>query len=181
MTGLMRYASLIIVLAVLAFATSCTKNGQIASADVQSFKQTAQQKDELYLPPNTPKSIRIWQTLGALKLSGDKPSDNVAVVLDKPIVISGFVLVNEASPEGATDFLLTPSSGGCIHVPPPPPNYLIHVVMENGKPAEIPGGPVTVFGKLSIVARASSREYYSYELSARKVESFFDSKEGKAL
>jgi hypothetical protein len=41
--------------------------------------------------------------------------------------IPGYLLPLESSGSKVTEFLLVPYIGACIHVPPPPPNQIIHV------------------------------------------------------
>ena len=43
------------------------------------------------------------------------------------IRIPGYLLPLEVSETKVTEFLLVPYVGACIHVPPPPPNQIIHV------------------------------------------------------
>ena len=45
----------------------------------------------------------------------------------KQIRIPGFIVPLEESHHQITEFLLVPYFGGCIHVPPPPSNQIIHV------------------------------------------------------
>ncbi len=45
----------------------------------------------------------------------------------KPIRIPGFIVPLEEANHQITEFLLVPYFGGCIHVPPPPSNQIIHV------------------------------------------------------
>jgi hypothetical protein len=45
----------------------------------------------------------------------------------KAIRIPGFIVPLEESHHQITEFLLVPYFGGCIHVPPPPSNQIIHV------------------------------------------------------
>lgn len=49
------------------------------------------------------------------------------------IRIPGFLVPLETNAEGkTTEFFLVPYQGACIHVPPPPPNQLIHVRYPKG-------------------------------------------------
>lgn len=45
----------------------------------------------------------------------------------KPIRIPGFIVPLEEANHQITELLLVPYFGGCIHVPPPPSNQIIHV------------------------------------------------------
>ncbi|MDP5254670.1 MULTISPECIES: DUF3299 domain-containing protein [unclassified Vibrio] len=48
--------------------------------------------------------------------------------------IPGFVIPLEVNGETLSEFLLVPFYGACIHVPPPPPNQIIHVKFAKGTP-----------------------------------------------
>ena len=47
--------------------------------------------------------------------------------------LPGYLLPLELSADKVTEFLLVPYIGACIHVPPPPPNQIVHVkVLQKG-------------------------------------------------
>ncbi len=54
----------------------------------------------------------------------------------KTVSLPGFVVPLEGDNESITEFLLVPYFGACIHVPPPPPNQIVHVTMKNGVPID---------------------------------------------
>jgi hypothetical protein len=66
--------------------------------------------------------------------------------------IPGYLLPLEVSDGKVTEFLLVPYVGACIHVPPPPPNQIVHVEViqkggyKNGKLYET----VWVTGKIDV-------------------------------
>ena len=65
------------------------------------------------------------------------------------IRIPGYLLPLEFDGDKVTEFFLVPYVGACIHVPPPPPNQIVHVVTET--PFATDGGlytPVWVNGTL---------------------------------
>ena len=47
--------------------------------------------------------------------------------------IAGYIVPLEKTRDGLTEFLLVPYFGACVHVPPPPPNQVIHVTMAKPK------------------------------------------------
>ena len=51
---------------------------------------------------------------------------------DKNIRMPGYLLPLEFENRKVTEFLLVPWVGACIHTPPPPPNQIVHVKLENG-------------------------------------------------
>lgn len=61
---------------------------------------------------------------------------NAPVVPDmhnKRVRIAGYIVPLEHTKAGLTEFLLVPYFGACIHMPPPPPNQVIHVALRNPK------------------------------------------------
>jgi len=67
------------------------------------------------------------------------------------IRIPGYLLPLEVSGANVTEFLLVPYVGACIHVPPPPPNQIVHVkvVRKEGYKTKSLYDPVWVTGVIS--------------------------------
>lgn len=54
----------------------------------------------------------------------------VDAVLDRAVRLPGYVVPLATAADGRlTEFLFVPYYGACIHVPPPPPNQIVHVVL----------------------------------------------------
>jgi hypothetical protein len=51
--------------------------------------------------------------------------------------VPGYMVPLEDNLEEVTEFLLVPYPGACLHVPPPPPNQIVHVIMEGNKKAHV--------------------------------------------
>jgi hypothetical protein len=66
------------------------------------------------------------------------------------IKMPGFVLPLEFAGRKVTEFLLVPWIGACIHTPPPPPNQIVHVVLDEKQAFESKGRfePVWVAGRM---------------------------------
>jgi len=80
--------------------------------------------------------------------------------------IPGYLLPLELSGSKVTEFLLVPYVGACIHVPPPPPNQIVHVKVVQ-KEGYKNGGlfePVWVTGKID--AKTMAKELYLVDGSA---------------
>lgn len=98
------------------------------------------------------------------------------------IKMAGYVLPLEYSGLDVTEFLLVPWVGACIHTPPPPPNQIVHVLLDEkgGFKSNSMYEPVWVTGE--IVTRASTRNLFlkdgsgdfniGYHLSASLVERY---------
>ena len=68
------------------------------------------------------------------------------------IRIPGYLLPLEVSRTKVTEFLLVPYIGACIHVPPPPPNQIIHVNVsyKEGYRSKALYEPVWVTGVIAV-------------------------------
>lgn len=98
------------------------------------------------------------------------------------VKIPGYLLPLEYSGRAVTEFLLVPWVGACIHTPPPPPNQIVHVVLDQGNGFESRSiyEPVWVAGEM--FARASIRNLFlkdgssdiniGYKLQAKLVEKY---------
>lgn len=67
------------------------------------------------------------------------------------IRMPGYVLPLEFDGTEAVEFLLVPFVGACIHVPPPPPNQMVHVNFKPGFVSEGLYTPVYVTGRISAI------------------------------
>ena len=64
--------------------------------------------------------------------TGEIP-ESIKNLIGKSVKIPGFAVPLEEDEEGfefVKEFLLVPVYGMCIHVPPPPPNQVVHVVVD---------------------------------------------------
>jgi len=85
----------------------------------------------------------------------DREERNTALNQDldgKTIKLAGYLLPLDLSGNAITDFLLVPYVGACIHVPPPPPNQIVHAVTETPTPYELDSlfKPVSVTGTITV-------------------------------
>ncbi len=69
---------------------------------------------------------------------------------DQQVRIPGYALPLEYSETGVQEFLLVPYIGACIHTPPPPPNQMVFVQLNQTFKADDLYMPVWVSGRLSI-------------------------------
>jgi hypothetical protein len=100
------------------------------------------------LPPRGPDTEEFYwevdEAIPQLKKAGINISELMAKrkILQTSIVeelngqrvrIPGYLLPLEVSAAKVTEFLLVPYVGACIHVPPPPPNQIIYVKMDQNR------------------------------------------------
>lgn len=99
-----------------------------------------------------------------------------------PIKMPGYVLPLEFSGRKVTEFLLVPWVGACIHTPPPPPNQIVHVILDKNNAFESRSvfQPVWVAGEM--MTRSSTKNLFlkdgsgdfdiAYRLNASLVEPY---------
>ena len=88
----------------------------------------------------------------------------------KKVRLPGFVVPLEFDLNDVSEFLLVPYYGACIHVPPPPANQTVHVVLPEGKAFR--GGvfdTVWVTGVLRVERFSSEMAEAGYRLKALQI------------
>ncbi len=78
-----------------------------------------------------------WRQLAELDYENGDMSDILREADGKIVKIPGFTVPLEDYANRATEFLLVPYVGACVHTPPPPPNQLVYVEMADGEPARL--------------------------------------------
>jgi hypothetical protein len=87
--------------------------------------------------------------------------------------IPGFVVPLKTTQDmRILEFFLVPYYGACIHVPPPPPNQIIHVKYKEGFTLEALYDPVWIEGKLVIDRTENDIGTSSYSMVATLVEPY---------
>lgn len=85
--------------------------------------------------------------------------------------IPGFVVPLKTTKDmRILEFFLVPYYGACIHVPPPPPNQIIHIKYKQGFKLEALYDPVWVEGRLVIDRTETAVGTSSYSMVATAVE-----------
>ena len=87
--------------------------------------------------------------------------------------LPGFIVPLELDAAGkVTEFFLVPYFGACIHVPPPPPNQLVYVTIENGLVLDSMYSAYWVTGRMSTEQRTTRLGASAYVLDASKIEEY---------
>lgn len=96
--------------------------------------------------------------------------------------IPGYLLPLEMSDTKVKEFLLVPYMGACIHVPPPPPNQIVHVkiVQKEGYRVKTMYEPVWVSGEISVksmvkdlyLVDGSTGVNIGYTMQANRIEPY---------
>ncbi|MBQ4862300.1 DUF3299 domain-containing protein [Pseudoalteromonas sp. MMG013] len=104
-----------------------------------------------------------------------QPDLNAPIVksLDgQSVSLPGFVVPLEGDSEIITEFLLVPYFGACIHVPPPPPNQIVHVKIKNGVPIDSLYDAITVTGVIKVETWKGELAQTGYTMQAVGVAPF---------
>jgi hypothetical protein len=116
---------------------------------------------------------RAQQALNKAKRYWDKAPVNPKID-SVAVKIPGFVVSLEREGDALTEFLVVPYYGGCIHVPPPPLNQIIHV--HSNKPIEgiRTMDAVWISGTLKIATTEAMMGTAGYSMLAQNVELYKD-------
>ncbi|MDO7643055.1 MAG: DUF3299 domain-containing protein, partial [Reinekea forsetii] len=88
------------------------------------------------------------------------------------IKIPGFVVPLEFDGDKITHFLLVPYYGACIHSPPPPPNQIVYVILQEGVQIDDIYYPVYVNGLMRVERMDSELGAAGYTLYGDSVEPY---------
>lgn len=134
--------------------------------------------DWLELMPAT--DVALLENLPEVEHAGDGPAslpDEIMTGRTVPEMdgvagkIPGFVVPLKTTEDmRILEFFLVPYYGACIHVPPPPPNQIIHVTYPAGFKLDVLYEPVWVQGTLEIERTENDVASASYALEAEQVE-----------
>lgn len=88
--------------------------------------------------------------------------------LDKTrVALAGFIVpLNLNAKDRVDEFLLVPYFGACIHVPPPPPNQIVHVRFPEGLDPMQLYEPFTIEGALAVGGVDSAVAQAGYAITA---------------
>jgi len=81
---------------------------------------------------NLETKLVTWSDLRKLNYKTGEMPESISQLIGKSVKIPGFAVPLEGDDgfEYVKEFLLVPVYGLCVHVPPPPPNQVIHVIMD---------------------------------------------------
>ena len=93
-----------------------------------------------------------WSDLRKLNYKTGEIPKSLRKLIGKSIKIPGFAVPLEGDDgfEYIDEFLLVPYFGACIHVPPPPPNQVIHVILNEPVHFEVISFAIWITGILEI-------------------------------
>ncbi len=133
------------------------------------------------LPPRTPENEDLYESLDQeMPLLKQYNIDIEAIMKQTKMIrtalveeldgqqvrLAGYLLPLEVTENRVLAFLLVPYVGACIHVPPPPPNQIVHVKSDRVKDLKRGGlfDPVWVTGQ--ITAKPMAKDLFLIDGSA---------------
>ena len=111
-----------------------------------------------------------WRLLASLDYRTGEADEELEALDGKLVKVPGFTVPLEDWASSVTEFLLVPYVGACIHTPPPPPNQLVYIQMDDGERATMDGwNPVWVEGVLEIEMTRSMYGYVGFTITGQRV------------
>jgi hypothetical protein len=172
-------------------------DAQAQDTDLSNFEEIewtelmpAEDLEALQNPPDYIMDIEEGSAEDKVVNQGEKPTDmffddeyqrallSTTVVSEmdgKAIRIPGFIVPLEFNDDKTvSQFFLVPFFGACIHVPPPPPNQVIHVTSSNGVKLENLYTPHWVSGVVNSVFIENEIATATYAMDAVDVEVYWE-------
>ena len=115
--------------------------------------------------------IDLKETLKYLNQLANTPVENLDGTYAR---VPGYLVpLNLDKNQKATELLLVPTLGACIHVPPPPPNQTIYITFDKGiKTAEAGYTLYWVTGKLTVEKNTSEYTDTLYSIEVDTVDEY---------
>ena len=117
------------------------------------------------------KDPRAIAALEKLKVMWDEAPTTKALDGQR-LRLAGFIIPLERKGDLVTELLLVPYFGACIHVPPPPANQIVHVVLARPIKDLRTMDAYWVDGKLSVQRGDSGMGTYGYRMHADRLEAY---------
>lgn len=159
----------VIATAVIALALSLITTASAKEAAVEIDWLELMPAEDINLLENMPEVIHEGD--GPAALPDEIMTGRVVPEMDgKSGRIPGFVVPLKTTQDmRILEFFLVPYYGACIHVPPPPPNQIIHVKYKKGFKLEALYDPVWIEGTLQIDRTENDIASSSYSIVAENV------------
>lgn len=111
-----------------------------------------------------------WKTMAALNYRTGEMPPALKKLNGVKVRVPGFMVPLEDTETRVTEFLLVPYFGACIHVPPPPPNQMAHVLMVRNQVIDVNlWDPIWIVGKLTIENVESPYGVVGYQVTGERV------------
>jgi uncharacterized protein len=151
----------------------------LVSALSFTFSAPPQHAEAPSKPPVLSTPTLSWQMMRGLNFHTGEMTSELQAIVNGVARVPGYMVPLEDNLEEVTELLLVPYPGACIHVPPPPPNQIVHVIMADNKKAQVRlwMEAVWVEGTLKL-AEVTSRDgaLSFFQLTATMLQSYAEGK-----
>lgn len=114
-----------------------------------------------------------WKAMAALDYNTGNMPESLKKLDGVVVRIPGFMVPLEDMETRVTEFLLVPYFGACIHTPPPPPNQMVHVLMERNQTIDVNlWDPIWVVGKLNIENVESPYGVVGFQATGERIQPY---------
>ncbi len=121
----------------------------------------------------TSKAQKIsWDLLYKLNYKTGEMPDEVKAIDGQIVRMAGFIVPLSDDYTVLDEFLLVPDAQACIHVPPPPPNLIVHVRLKDPVPRNKVTNPAWVTGRIKIQTSESIHGESSFRMDGHMMEPF---------
>jgi uncharacterized protein len=111
-----------------------------------------------------------WKTMAALNYRTGEMPETLKKLNGAEVRVPGFMVPLEDTETRVTEFILVPYFGACIHVPPPPPNQMAHVLMTRNQVVEVNlWDPIWIVGILKIENVESPYGVVGYQVTGERI------------
>lgn len=121
---------------------------------------------------NSDASTLTWNDLYEHDYKTGKTTDKLQSSHKKKVKIAGYVVPLTDEYFVLNEFLLVPNAQACIHVPPPPPNLIIHVKLKAPLPIEKVYNPAWIEGLFYIETSTSIHGDSSFKINDAKLDEY---------
>jgi uncharacterized protein len=116
-----------------------------------------------------------WEAMGELDYETGAMPDSLRALDGQIVRIPGFMVPLDDYATRVKEFLLVPYPGACVHVPAPPPNFIVYSQMEGGRSTRVTWwDPIWIEGRLSIQATESVYGPVGYQMEVLHIEPYVE-------
>jgi hypothetical protein len=119
-------------------------------------------------------TVITWNDLYEFDYKTGKAPQKLLDLDKKKVRIAGYVVPLADEYFVLSEFLLVPNAQACIHVPPPPPNLIIYVKLDEPLPIEKVYNPAWIEGTFTIEPSNSVQGSASFKLSDATLDEYKD-------
>lgn len=116
-----------------------------------------------------------WKDLGELNAETGKAPAKLLQALKSPVMVPGYIVPISDGSDNLDSFLVVPEPMMCVHVPAPPPEYIVMAQMKNPLPFPddfSPWEPFWIKGKLVIEKTENDLAVAAYNMKVDEIEKY---------